>query len=228
MLLTHGPFVCLLGLVTLFAPFTWASLPRRQAVPISPGVAYSPVPEGSPTLAPGWSPTPPVLSPPTAAPSTSAPGWSYVYPPQPTTPYQSDTSGPVTPTLSSPTSVCTPWGQCNVFYQVSNFYPNTCTLCIHYFQWVTVFYWPQATQNTACIPQATGVPLGPLPPGMAGYDPTISYNFEILLTHFSERAYNLQAYMPFSDQSVLLMAAPTLVIPLRILPHPLPRVTYPP
>lgn len=129
MRLTHGPFVSLSCLVTVFAPFTWASLPRRQAVPISPGVAYSPLPEASPTLAPGWSPSPPVLSPPTAAASTSAPGWSYGYPAQPTTPYQSDTSGVIAPPLLAPTSVCTPWGECNVFYQVSDFYPNTCT-CI--------------------------------------------------------------------------------------------------
>ena len=127
MLLTHGPFVCLSCLLTLFAPFTWASLPRRQPIPISPGAAYSLPPEGSPTLAPGWSPSPPVWSPPTAAASTSAPGWSYGYPPQPTTtPYVSDTSGVIIPTSSAPMSACTPFG-CNVFYQVSNSYLNTYT-----------------------------------------------------------------------------------------------------
>ena len=126
MLLTHGPFVSLSCLLTFFAPFSWASLPRRQPVPISPGAAYSLPPKGSPTLAPGWSPSPPVWSPPTPAASTSAPGWSYGYPPQPTTPYVSDTSGVLTPTLLAPTSTCTPYG-CNVFYQVGNFYPNTCT-----------------------------------------------------------------------------------------------------
>lgn len=128
MLLTHGPFISFSCLVTLFAPFTCASLPRRQPVPISPGAAYSPPPQGSPTLAPGWSPSPPVWSPPTPASTTSAPGWSYGYPPQPTTTYQSDTSGPIAPTLLPPKSVCTPFG-CNVFYQVSNFYSKRCT-CI--------------------------------------------------------------------------------------------------
>ena len=107
MLLTHGPFVSLSYTVILFAPFTWASLPPRQAVPISAGAAYS-LPS-VPTLAPGWSPSPPVWSSPTPASSTTAPVGAYGYPPEPTT--------------------CTPWAQCNVFYQVSNFYPITCT-CI--------------------------------------------------------------------------------------------------
>ncbi|KAK0513753.1 hypothetical protein JMJ35_003475 [Cladonia borealis] len=127
MLLTHGPFVSLSYTVILFAPFTWASLPPRQAVPISAGAAYS-LPS-VPTLAPGWSPSPPVWSSPTPASSTTAPVGAYGYPPEPTT--------------------CTPWAQCNVFYQ-----------------WVTVLYWPQSTQNTACIPQATGVPPTPLPAGI--------------------------------------------------------------
>ncbi len=126
MLLTHGPFVSLAYTVTLFAPFTWASLPRRQPVPISPGAAYSPPPEGFPSLAPGWSPSPPVSSPPTPAWSTTAPGWPYAQTPQPTTPYQSDIGGVVTPPLLAPTTACTPY-QCNVFYQVSNIYPNACT-----------------------------------------------------------------------------------------------------
>lgn len=128
MLLTHSPFISLSYTVILFAPFTWASLPRRQPVPISPGAAYSPPPKALPTLAPEWSPSPPVWSPPTPASSTTAPGGSYAQVPQPTT-----------------TSACVPY-QCNVFYQ-----------------YVTVLYWPQATQNTACFPQATGVPLSPLP-----------------------------------------------------------------
>ena len=124
MLLTHGPFISFSCLVTLFAPFTFASLPRRQPVPISPGVAYSPPLQGSPTLAPGWSPSPPVLSPQTPASTTLAPGWSYGYPPQPTPPYQAATSGVITPPSLDSTSVCTPYG-CNVFYQVSNFHSNT-------------------------------------------------------------------------------------------------------
>lgn len=114
MLLTHGPLVSLSYTVIFFAPFTWASLPRRQPVPISAGAAYSLPPEGYPTLAPGWSPSPPVWSPPTTASSTTAQGGSYAQVAQ--------------PTLSAPTSGCVPY-QCNVFYQVSNIYPNMCT-CI--------------------------------------------------------------------------------------------------
>lgn len=191
MLLTHGPFVSLSYTVILFAPFTWASLPRRQPVPISAGAAYSPPPGGAPTLAPGWSPSPPVWSPPTAVSSTTAPGWSYAQTSQPTTP-----GGVVTPTLLAPTSTCVPY-QCNVFYQVSTIYPCV-YLCTYCFQWVTVLYWPQATQNTACIPQATGVPLSPLPPGIDAYDPTLVYAFDVLLTHCLEILLNLQAYMSFS------------------------------
>ena len=126
MLLTHDPFFSLAYTITLFAHFSWASLPRRQPVPISPGAAYSLPPEGSPSLAPGWSPSPPVWSPPTPASSTTAPGWSYAQNPQPTTPYQSGTDGVVTPTLLAPTTACVPY-QCNVFYQVSNIYPNAFT-----------------------------------------------------------------------------------------------------
>ena len=121
MLLTHGPFVSFSYIVIFLAPFTWASLPRRQPMPISPGAAYSPPPEGSPTLAAGWSPSPPVWSPTTPALSITAPGWSYAQTPQPTTP-----GGVVTSTLLAPTSTCIPY-QCNVFYQVSNIYPNMCT-----------------------------------------------------------------------------------------------------
>ena len=117
MLLTHGPFVSLSYAVILFASFTWASLPRRQPVPISPGAAYSQPLEGPPTLAPGWSPSPPVWSTPTPASSTTAPGGSYAQSPQP------DAGGGVV--TSTPTSTCTPY-QCNVFYQVSNIYPNAC------------------------------------------------------------------------------------------------------
>ena len=126
MLLTHGPFVSLSYTVILFAPFTWASLSRRQPVPISPGAAYPPPPEGSPTLAPGWSPSPPVWSLPTPASSTTAPGGLYAQAPQPTTPYQPGAGGAAASTLLAPTSTCTPY-QCNVFYQVSNIHPNRCT-----------------------------------------------------------------------------------------------------
>lgn len=59
--------------------------------------------------------------------------------------------------------------------------PKYVYLYIYCFQWVTVLYWPQATQNTACIPQATGVPLSALPPGIAEYDPTILYALRILI-----------------------------------------------
>ena len=45
--------------------------------------------------------------------------------------------------------------------------------CIYCFQYVTVLYWPQATQNTACLPQATGVPLSALPPGLNPASPSV-------------------------------------------------------
>lgn len=121
MLLTHSPFISLSYTVILFAPFTWASLPRRQPVPISPGAAYSPPPKALPTLAPEWSPSPPVWSPPTPASSTTAPGGSYAQVPQPTT-----------------TSACVPY-QCNVFYQVSNIYPNACT-CVFIASSMLLYY----------------------------------------------------------------------------------------
>ena len=148
MLLTRAPFILVTLILTSFASSTWAFVAQRQAQPVIPGAAIAP---------------PPIT---TTVQASHVPGV------QPIAPYQYGSGRIVTPTTSAPTIIrpatsgfCTPY-QCNVFYQVSDISIRHFDQQTYRVQWVTVLYWPQATQNNGCVPQDTGTPLVALPPGI--------------------------------------------------------------
>ena len=89
-------------------------------------------------------------------------------------------------------AVCTPWTQCSLFYQISNALVDRMKCGPNRSQYVYVYYWPEDSQNTACLSADGQIAASP-PPDIPHHMGTISTPHLLGMPTYSLSAVILQA-----------------------------------